>query len=152
MTKEQISARIDDKLLDALNKLIGDNMAYYTLTSKLEALIKMNTLNYNKALKSLVNKFTYLEACYMAQAFNGGSAQLDIIPTKDFLYNKVSEFYTYGSMGFISNEPVDVKALLDKLDDLDDYQALAVICSLQEFWSADKDIQDLVMVQKEEDK
>lgn len=151
MAKEQISARIDSKLLDALNNLIGDNMAYGTLTSKIETLIKMNALNYNKALKSLVNKFTFLEASYMAQAFNGGLAQLDIIPTKEFLYNNIHEFYIYGSIGFFSNEELDIEALLNKLDTLDDYQALAVICSLQEFWSIDNkinDINDLIIVQK----
>ena len=147
MVKKPLSIRIEEKLLEGLNGLIPNEGA--TTTYKIEALLKMNMLNYNKALKSLIGNFTYLETCYMAQALNGTIIQRDIVSTVEYLYTQVSDFHAFGSMGFISDEEVDIDTLLNKLENLTDYQALAVLNSIEEFWNSDdKDINDLIIVSK----
>ena len=54
MAKIQISTRLEEDLLNGLNKLILNDSA--ALTYRIETLLKMNINNYNKALKSLINK------------------------------------------------------------------------------------------------
>ena len=147
MAKKQISIRVEEDLLEALDTLMISNGA--ALTYKVEALIKMSMLNYNDALRSLVGRFTYLETCYIVQAFNGTIIERDLLSTTRYLHMMVKDFYKYGSMGFYSNEDVNVENLLNKLKDLSDYQALVVINTIEEFWNdSDKDINDLLIVEK----
>lgn len=155
MSKESISARIDSNLLEGLNRLIvGEDSSYITLTSKLEALLQMSIRNYNKAGRSLMDKFTELEFSYMLQAFNGVILQYELTDTLQYLRNNIQDFYAYGSMGFFSDEPVDVQNLISKIDALDDFQALFVINSIVEYWNKvnvgeEINISDLYIVQKE---
>lgn len=147
MAKKQLSIRVEENLLDGLNRLIPSECA--TTTYKVETLIKMNMLNYNKALKSLIGKFSYLEACYIAQALNGLIIQRDLVNTSEFLYKELSDFFAFGSIGFSSDQKLDVNGLLNKIENLTDYQALAVLNTIEDFWNNDdKDIHDLLIVAK----
>lgn len=145
MAKKQLSIRVEDNLLCGLDRLIPSDGA--TTTYKIETLIKMNMLNYNKALKSLIGKFSYLEACYMAQAFNGLIIQRDLLNTAEIVYKEISDFFAFGSMGFYSDEELDVKGLLNKIENLNDYQALVLLNTIEDFWNdGNKDIYDLIIV------
>lgn len=62
----------------------------------------------------------------------------------------INDFYIFGSMGFYSDEEIDVESLLEKLENLTDYQALVVINSISEFWKDcnSKEIANLLIVDK----
>lgn len=147
MAKIQISTRLEENLLKGLNEIIlNDSVA---LTYKIETLLKMNINNYNKALKSLIGKFSHTEVCYIAQAFNGIIIQKDILTTTEYLYMIVNDFYKFGSVGFYSDKEIDIKKLLNRLKHLSDYQALVIINSIEDFWNdEDKNINDLLIVEK----
>lgn len=129
MAKEKISVRLDSELLNLLDQVIlGES--YDTLTSKLEAVLQMNALMYNSAMKSIKDMFTELEAYYLFQAFNGCLYRYDLMAPAKMLYFQVEEFYNYGSMGFFTDQPFEPKELLEKLKTLSDMQAWTVINSI----------------------
>lgn len=155
MAKEQLSMRIESSLLEQLNKIIMNGISnnYSTQTSKIEALLKMTIQNYNNAGRSLIGRFTEVEARYIAQAFNSVLIQYELTNTKYYFKNMLENFKAYGSEGFFCDKTPDFKALFAKIDELDDMQALFIINSVQYFWQkvamGEKvDIADLAIVQQ----
>lgn len=140
---------LDENLIQVLNKFIrDDDLCSMSPVAKMNALFNFVDTNYKKAMKKTQEMFSQLEAYYIACTFNTHIIDYNTeLSMSEYILREVQDFYDKGSVSFCSKEDIKIEILLNKIKDLDDFQAVVLINDIKEFWTvADMKIEDLSIV------
>lgn len=114
-----------------------DRFIQYTTSERVEGAVELLGRIFDSEVRNMENYFNRLEACYLSTFYMGYTAFNDN-PNEilQYLINDFEASLVYGTpVAFISDEPVNLEILREKIYKLTPLQAWVIQCSLRDYVS-----------------